>query len=384
MERILAVDDEPRNLDAIKRALRPLGKVETATSADEAWALFQQQPADMVVSDQRMPGTTGTELLARVAKARPHCGRVLVTAYADMDATVDAINRGRIHCYVRKPYKPQEILKCAQALAEQLDLEREREQLAEELAARNCALQYAIGSLRSDGARPHSLERPEDVLSELKRLDGDYRKAFARIADLTEQLGSQDGNHPAARIVDLAGSAFDETQRLIRLHDRVFQVARRGDVETTLEASAGLDEVVSGIAERVGGEAADAGVEIQLDLGVEALLPLESERFGSALEHLVRNALEAMPEGGVLCLTTRSDGDHAVVSVADTGHGVPAEIRDRVFEPYVTAGKPSANGLGLSLVRRVVEEHAGTVKLEDGAEGGSVFRVRLPLSREIH
>ena len=91
-----------------------------------------------------------------------------------------------------------------------------------------------------------------------------------------------------------------------------------------------------------------------------------------------------MPEGGLLRVTTREEGDHAVVSVADTGPGVPAEIRDRAFEAYVTAGKPRANGLGLSLVRRVVAEHAGDVGLEDGAEGGSVFRIRLPLRRELH
>jgi signal transduction histidine kinase len=380
MERILAVDDEPRNLDAIKRALRPLGKVETATSGDEAWATFQQRPADMVVSDQRMPGTTGSELLARVAQARPQCGRVLVTGYSDMDATVDAINRGRIHCFIKKPYKPQEILQQVSTLAEQLDLERERETLTEELAARNCALQHAIGSLRGGGAHGRQLERPDDVLRELARLDGDYRKAFARISDLTDELRSGAEAHSMNRIIDLADNAFAETQQLIQLHDRVFQVASGN----AIEATAGLDEVVTGVVESVCAEAAELGVEIQLDLGLAAKVPLEPARFGSALEHLLRNALEAMPEGGLLRVTTRRKEGQAVLSVADSGHGVPDEIRDSVFDAYVTAGKPKANGLGLSLVRRVVEEHAGSVALEDGAEGGSVFRVRLPLSRELH
>lgn len=380
MNRILAVDDEPRNLDAIRRALRPLGKVETATSGDEAWASFQQRPADMVVSDQRMPGTTGVELLARVAEARPRCGRVLVTAYSDMEATVDAINLGRIHCFIKKPYKPQEIHERVRSLGEQLELERESERLTEELAARNCALQHAIGSLRSEGARGQRIERPEELVRELTRLDGDYRKALARIADLTDQLRSEGGNHSPSHVVDLAGGAFDETQQLIRLHNRVFQVTRGGVIEEV----SGLDELVTGTVARVGDDAAEADIEIQLDLGLASSVPLEPERFGSALEHLLRNALEAMPGGGRLCVTTRPEGEHAVISVADTGPGVPDEIRGRVFEPYVTAGKPRANGLGLSLVRRVVEEHAGQVELESGPEGGALFRVRLPLRREIH
>lgn len=380
MERILAVDDEPRNLDAIKRALRPLGKVETATSGDEAWARFQQQPPDMVVSDQRMPGTTGTQLLARVAKARPHCGRVLVTAYSDMDATVDAINHGRIHCFIKKPYKPQQMLERMQSLAEQLELERERDKLNEELAARNFALQHAIGSLRSDAGHSQRIERPDEVLRELARLDSDYRKAFARVSDLTDELRSRGGEHPPSRIVDLAGNAYEETQQLIRLHDQVFTIANRG----TGEAGVAIDDVVTGAVEGMAGAAADTGVEIQLDLGIEPSVPLEAERFGSAMEHLLRNALEAMPEGGLLRVTTREEGESAVISVADTGPGVPEEIRDRVFEAYITAGKPRANGLGLSLVRRVVSEHAGDVELEDGAEGGSVFRIRLPLRRQVH
>lgn len=380
MERILAVDDEPRNLDAIKRALRSIAKVETATSGDEAWSYFQQRPADMVVSDQRMPGTTGSELLARVAEARPQCGRVLVTGYSDMDATVDAINRGRVHCFIKKPYKPQEILERVSTLAEQLDLDREREKLTEELAARNCALQHAIGSLRSGGARGQQLPRPDDVLRELTRLDGDYRKAFARISDLTDELRSGAASHPTSRIVDLADNAFAETQQLIQLHDGVFQVASGN----AIEAHEGLDEVVSGIVEGLASTAADANVEVQLALGVESPLPLEPARFGSALEHLIHNALEAMPTGGRLCVSTSREGDEAVISVADTGHGVPDEIRNSLFDAYVTAGKQKANGLGLSLVRRVVEEHGGTVEFADGAEVGSVFRIRLPLRREIH
>ncbi len=68
----LAVDDEPRNLEAVTRTLRPLGKVETALSADEAWTKFQRTPFDVVISDQRMPGMTGVELLSRVSEHSDH------------------------------------------------------------------------------------------------------------------------------------------------------------------------------------------------------------------------------------------------------------------------------------------------------------------------
>ena len=101
--RVLAVDDEPRGAQLVKRVLRKMADVELASSGDEAWALFQERPFDVVVSDQRMPGMTGVELLALVAKRAPNTGRILLTGYADSEDTIEAINAARVHAYLSKP-----------------------------------------------------------------------------------------------------------------------------------------------------------------------------------------------------------------------------------------------------------------------------------------
>ena len=89
--RILAVDDEQRGVELVKRILRSVADVEIAMSGEEGWELLQASDFDLVISDQRMPGISGVELLAKVAETSPDTGRILLTGYADTVDTVDAM-----------------------------------------------------------------------------------------------------------------------------------------------------------------------------------------------------------------------------------------------------------------------------------------------------
>ena len=116
--RILAVDDEPRAAELVERVLRRIGRVEKADSGESAWDLVQRQDFDLVISDQRMPGMSGVDLLARVAGRSLHTGRILVTAYTDFAATISAINDGCIHAYLAKPYEPDQLRTAAVSVLE--------------------------------------------------------------------------------------------------------------------------------------------------------------------------------------------------------------------------------------------------------------------------
>jgi two-component system response regulator HupR/HoxA len=132
--RILVVDDEPRGLELLARILRDLGEVESAGSGEEAWELAKRREFDVVVSDQRMPETTGIELLARLARQDPFVGRILLTAYADLADTIDAINVGQVHAYVKKPCEPEELLLTVQCVLERIRVTREKARAGREPA----------------------------------------------------------------------------------------------------------------------------------------------------------------------------------------------------------------------------------------------------------
>ncbi|MBZ0123053.1 MAG: GHKL domain-containing protein, partial [Roseovarius sp.] len=142
-------------------------------------------------------------------------------------------------------------------------------------------------------------------------------------------------------------------------------------------------------------EAGQPGVRFETDYGVpEIVADLDATMISQALTNLLKNAGEAIeslqekgvPDGFGPCVrvTSRIEGDDAVIVIADNGIGLP-EDRSRLFEPYVTT-REKGTGLGLPIVKKIIEEHGGTLALEDappfapGAHAGAQAVIRLPLA----
>src|SRR5689334_8004610 len=106
---VLFVDDERPNLDVFAALCGEIFDVLTASSATEALRIMRQHEVGVVLSDQRMPDTTGVVLLEQIRAEFPDTVRMLVTAYADLGATIEAINRGHVRRYIRKPWDAEEL-----------------------------------------------------------------------------------------------------------------------------------------------------------------------------------------------------------------------------------------------------------------------------------
>jgi signal transduction histidine kinase len=111
--------------------------------------------------------------------------------------------------------------------------------------------------------------------------------------------------------------------------------------------------------------------------GIE--IPLLRSRMERVFLNLITNALEAMPKGGKIYIGARQTDNSVLIEVEDTGPGIPCGIRNRLFEPFVTAGKDHGLGLGLALSRQTVLDHGGDMWTEPAS--GARFVVRLPLER---
>jgi two-component system sensor histidine kinase GlrK len=101
------------------------------------------------------------------------------------------------------------------------------------------------------------------------------------------------------------------------------------------------------------------------------------------LDNLLSNAVKFTPEGGTITLLGRREGDYVVIEVADSGPGIPAEERDRVFEAFYQGATPQGGlvrgtGIGLSVVHEFVLAHGGSIEIVDGEFPGAHFRLRLP------
>jgi response regulator RpfG family c-di-GMP phosphodiesterase len=141
---VLYVDDEENNLNAFKASFRRDFKVYTAISADDAKVILKDTEIHVLITDQRMPGTTGTELLAQAVKDFPDQTRILLTGFSDIEALKDAINLGQIFCYLQKPWNDDELKQTIKRAYQVYNLKKEKEALTEKLMITNEQLEFYL------------------------------------------------------------------------------------------------------------------------------------------------------------------------------------------------------------------------------------------------
>jgi signal transduction histidine kinase len=114
--------------------------------------------------------------------------------------------------------------------------------------------------------------------------------------------------------------------------------------------------------------------------GIETVfVNLDASRFRRVIDNLLNNAREALKPGDEVTIKWVIDRDKLEISVSDNGPGIPEEIRDTLFEPFVTSGKENGTGLGLAVAKKIIEDHGATVEVESETNVGTTFRIALPI-----
>ncbi|HUU02530.1 MAG TPA: GAF domain-containing protein [Myxococcota bacterium] len=125
-----------------------------------------------------------------------------------------------------------------------------------------------------------------------------------------------------------------------------------------------------------------SGVKLEIEDRYHGALRVDENKLRRLLVNIARNARQAMPAGGMFTISVEGAGDSVIFEFADTGPGIPAEIRGNLFESFVSSGKEDGTGLGLAIVKKIVDEHGGRIEVLDRPGGGTVFRVGLPTRLE--
>ncbi len=187
-------------------------------------------------------------------------------------------------------------------------------------------------------------------------------------------VADQLGEDHRAILEDLAG----RMQRLERIMRRTLSFTQPVDLKKT-EVDA--HELLREVLDELGPAIDDSGTEVRVE-SIDGSIALQADRqlLGEVLTNLVANGLEALKDhdGRQVVLSVERDGKEAVrFTVEDDGPGIPASLRATLFKPFYTT-KREGSGLGLAFCKKVVEEHGGTISVEDAALGGARFEVRLP------
>lgn len=141
---ILYVDDEENNLVSFKATFRLKYNISIALGADEAMKILEKKAVEIIITDQRMPNITGIEFLEKVIEKYPDPVRILLTGYADMNAVIDAVNKGKIYHYLSKPWSEAELDETIQKAYEVFQANKQIKEMNSKLAVSNDQLEFLL------------------------------------------------------------------------------------------------------------------------------------------------------------------------------------------------------------------------------------------------
>jgi signal transduction histidine kinase len=202
----------------------------------------------------------------------------------------------------------------------------------------------------------------------------DLRNPLAAIVGGSEMIAEFD--LPPDQMKETAVHVHKAARRMEQLLSEIGQVARSEPGRRT-RCTAG--ELVGAAVESQAGKACLKNVSIRQSIAGDLAVHCEKSRVERVLINLIANSLEVLPDGGEISIEASRAGESVVIEVSDNGPGVPAEIRGRLFQPFVTVGKKNGLGLGLALARQTMLDHGGNLELAP-SEKGARFRLRLPLA----
>ena len=380
---ILLVDDQPSKLLAYETILGELGEnLMKASSATEALECLLKNEIAVVLVDVCMPDFDGYELAAMIRQHPRFQQTSIIFVSAILMTDLDRL-RG-YECgavdYVPVPVVP-EILRAKVSVFADLyrktrALERLNTELEQRVADRTAALETTATALQE-------ADRRKDEF--LAMLAHELRNPLAPIRTAVQLLRLKElGASQRERARDIIDR---QVEQLVRLIDDLLDVSRITRGMITLNREPVLIGAVIARAIETARPAIDARRhQLTVELPDELLtIDGDKTRLVQIIGNILQNAAKFTEPGGRIVLEISRDGGQAIISVKDTGIGIPSDVMPRVFELFTRAHAKSMSGegglgIGLALVRRLTEMHDGTVTAHsDGSGHGATFIVRLPL-----
>jgi two-component system probable response regulator PhcQ len=377
---VLYVDDEEKSLKYFTRAFSEHFKIYTAANAADGFRLLEEHKDEIgvLMTDQRMPGEKGVQLLEKARQLRPKIIRMLATAYSDIDAAVDAVNSGAIYKYVSKPWDVPQLEMTLRRALEFFIVQRERDGLMrEKLAVLHHIMitdrVISLGSLAA-GLGHHIRNSLVAIRTFLDLAPDKMREEKIDIEELRNPNFWQDFyDHvqvQVRRILDMLGDlglaatpvkqVFDDK---INLHTLVS--------EELAKTQASID-----------GKKVSVLNNIPTDLPE---LQVDRRKFERLIELLIKDEVTNLPEGAKFEFTaakTTGPGDieQIELTLTDNGPGLPAEAMRSIFDPfYVRVDDPQEFGLNLMACFFIVYHHGGTILVRNNPTGGASFLLTLPI-----
>ncbi len=352
--RVLYIDDEVNNLQSFKALFRKDYEIFIAESGEEGAKILDQEMVHVIISDQRMPGMTGVEFFESILNKHPHPIRILLTGYTDIQAVVEAINRGQIYRFIDKPWDPQAL---SIAIQNAYDIYHTRLLLREQ----NVQLKKAYDELdKFVYSASHDLRAPlASVLGLVKVAKTDEINKMPNYLNMIETT-----IHKMDVFV----------QNIIRYHR-----SNKVDVEIS---HIQFEKIVNEIIDDLKGNHITEHTNIVKTIQEPVFIRSDESRIRIILNNLLMNALKFVDDTkteNIVKISINSTHEKTLISIEDNGVGIDETNHDKIFDMFYRGShKNAGSGVGLYVAGEALKKINGNIKVISNLGQGSVFILEIP------
>jgi len=367
--KVLVIDDEPGIRSGVTRILRDFHvtypfmdedytfAIQVASTGEEGITMIETDKPDIILLDNKLPGIQGVDVLDYVRERKYDIVIAMITSYASLDVAIRATRDGATD-FIPKPFTPQELKSSIENISKQLYLRKVTDKLKQD----GKKIRYQFLSVLS-----HELKAPLNALEGYLRMMQE-KQAGERIDDYADHIDRSLQRIQGMRnlIMDL----LDFTKiRLERKDEKIQEVD--------------LSEVAKGAIVTVQPYAIQMEVTVNLDVRNDSIIMADPEDMEIIFNNLISNAVKYNKFGGKAEITIDSSENEVFLIFTDTGIGISEADKENLFREFMRVKNErtkniSGSGLGLSIVRKVIELYHGTIKVDSTPDFGTVFTVRLP------
>jgi len=352
--RILYIDDEVNNLNAFKANFRRAYEIYTATNTLEARKTLQSIPLHVIIADQRMPGTTGVEFFSAIKENYPDPIRILLTGYTDVEALIDAINKGQIYRFIRKPWDDYELQNTISNAYEIYTTKKELESKIEELEKTNDELSRFIYSASHDMRSP--LMSVLGIIN-LSKLDHSVTDPNGYMKMIESSILRLDGF--IQKIIEYYKNA--------KLQPDYEKIDFNALIQDCIEVS----------------KRKNTNVLFQIDVDQEGDFYGDLFRISIILNNLISNAIKYQnPDNAepTVKLQAIANTYKAVITIEDNGIGILNDHLNNIFKMFFrtkTNNNPGT-GIGLYIVKEALTRIGGNITVSSVYGKGTKFVITIP------
>lgn len=377
--KLLIVDDEKTILGFLKTILQKDFEVFPANDGAEALMIFDKHHFDLVLTDIRMPGIDGLQLLRTIKKLSPNCEVLLMTGFADTHVAINALNEGAF-ALITKPLKTEMLLQrlnhAGAVIQHHENQEKVLKEMKSELIMQSLFTQRLSALAAMAGGIAHEMHQPlsgiglyattlQNMVTEKNTVDVNY------LLETLKKINAQ---------VDRAAKVIE--------HMKEFSSGESSEEIVTLNLKGAIEKSL----ELFNVQLQKHGIELRMDVPPELHIKANANRFEQVIINLTSNARHSLIEKSQklkktdwdkqIHIQSREEKDKILIDVIDRGMGVPKELRKNLFEPFVTGKKKTkGSGLGLAICKRILMDFDADIELLKTGSEGSTFRMNFPLAR---